>query len=334
MDQGRKLTLIDSGYNKKDYRIVNLNASNIKTPTNIDLSSTCSPIKNQGSIGACTSFSTIGVMEFISKKNKISLNPLSERFAYYATRMNIMNNPDTSDTGSSIRDALKSVVKYGTCFNSLFPYNGDYKIQPSQSIYTQALKNCVISYARYDDIDSVGMNQLPTTINTLKVSLSAGIPIIAGFTCYSNLYNAVKGVIPPAKGDIIGGHAIMIVGYDDSKKLFKFKNSWGTSWGVNGYGFLPYSYYLSGDMYDIWSIYSQLSNLSNVGLNVINTKVQKQIVQNKIQDILDAFSTTVGSTTDTTIITNQTNALLSKYKSDNVVNLVNNISSQVIQLLK
>lgn len=38
------------------------------------------------------------------------------------------------------------------------------------------------------------------------------------------------------------GHAICVCGYDDSKKAFKFKNSWGPSWGDGGYAWLPYEY--------------------------------------------------------------------------------------------
>ena len=335
---GRKLKLVPSGHSEKDYRVVNTNlykSVNIKLPSSADLSVSCSPVKDQGSIGACTAFSTIGSMEYMSNKNNIKLNPLSERFTYYVTRMNIMNNPDTSDTGASIRDALKSAVKYGSCVNTIFPYNSNYTTAPSQTIYNQATRNTAVSYARYDDIDSVGKNQLSNTISTLKASLSAGIPIITGFTCYSNLYNAIKGVIPKANGNIIGGHAILLVGYDDSKQLFKFKNSWGKSWGVNGYGFLPYSYYLSGDMTDCWSIYSGLSNLNSIGLIVYNTKIQKQIVQNNIEDILSAIVNIVSSTSDSEQINTQISLLLVSYKSNqDIVNFINSLSSQITNLLK
>lgn len=341
----RKLKLVPSGYSEKDFRIVNTNLynknnlKNAKLPTSADMSVSCSPIKDQGSIGACTAFATIGNMEYLINKNNIKLSPLSERFTYYVTRMNISNNPDTSDTGASIRDALKSVVKYGSCVSTLFPYNNDYVTKPSQTIYTQALKNTAVSYARYDDIDSVGKNQLSNTILTLKASLSAGIPIIAGFTCYSNIYSAIKGVIPKANGNVIGGHAILLVGYDDSTQLFKFKNSWGRSWGVNGYGFLPYSYYLNGDLTDCWSIYSALSNLNSIGLIVYNTKIQKQIIQNNLQDILDTFLTIVSTTSDSSqISTNLNNGLsqlLISYKSNqDIINFINSISNQITNLLK
>jgi C1A family cysteine protease len=51
----------------------------------------------------------------------------------------------------------------------------------------------------------------------------------------------VKGSPSPGE-QAMGATAICIVGYDDDKKLIKFKNSWGTKWGDKGYGYLSYNY--------------------------------------------------------------------------------------------
>jgi C1A family cysteine protease len=286
-----KINLIPSGYKSSDYRVEPLlkssNRPNVKAltqPKVVDLSQYCSPIKDQGRIGSCTSFATLSCMEILGKKNNINMKYLSERFTYYVTRVNILKQ-DTSDSGASIRDALRSVVKYGSCLASSFPYTGDYTIKPSLSTYKEASKYNVVSYARYDDIESVNINMLPITINTLKTSLDAGIPIIGGFNCYGGIYNTINGVIPLQSGPIIGGHAICIIGYDDNKKLFKFKNSWGIKWGDKGYGYLPYDYYLKGDMFDLWSIYNQNIDKLNIGLNVINPAINNSILQNEIKDI-------------------------------------------------
>ncbi|MCK5491938.1 MAG: hypothetical protein KAJ14_02370, partial [Candidatus Omnitrophica bacterium] len=62
------------------------------------------------------------------------------------------------------------------------------------------------------------------------------------------------GLVPmPKKNEAaLGGHAICPVGYDDKKKLVKFKNSWAEKWGQKGYGFLPYAY-IEQYMLDAWS---------------------------------------------------------------------------------
>ena len=58
--------------------------------------------------------------------------------------------------------------------------------------------------------------------------------------------------MPKSNEELIGGHAICIMGYDDSLKIFKFKNSWGAKWADQGYGYLPYEY-IKKYCRDAWS---------------------------------------------------------------------------------
>ena len=59
--------------------------------------------------------------------------------------------------------------------------------------------------------------------------------------------------MPDRSERMLGGHAVLLVGYDDNKQLYKFRNSYGTGWGVEGYGYLPYQYVehpqLAGDFW-------------------------------------------------------------------------------------
>jgi len=66
---------------------------------------------------------------------------------------------------------------------------------------------------------------------------------------------ATKGGVvpmPSAKETPIGGHAVVVVGYDDAEKRAKFVNSWGTGWAQGGFGYLPYEY-LEKYMTDAWT---------------------------------------------------------------------------------
>ena len=73
--------------------------------------------------------------------------------------------------------------------------------------------------------------------------MAQGLPVVAGFEVYNNLYRYRGGIYDSISGSFIGGHAMCIVGYDDSERVVKIVNSWGTRWGEDG--FLRISY-------DIW----------------------------------------------------------------------------------
>ena len=95
-----------------------------------------------------------------------------------------------------------------------------------------------------------------------------------GFTVYDSISQANgagKGKIPfPCSTDkVAGGHAIMAIGYDDTLAIkntnggktttgaLLIRNSWGTSWGDVGYGWLPYEYVLKGLAVDWWTLISE-----------------------------------------------------------------------------
>ena len=313
-----KLNYIPSPPDQRDFKVKFSNI--VKAPTIVDLSENCTPPKNQGAMGSCTAFSTVANMEFNEKKyNTNRANSIfSERFTYYATRVNVLGWT-TADSGAYVRSAIQSVVKYGTCLATSLPYTNDFSTAPSTANYTEARKYQAIKYARFTE---------KTNINDIKANLSAGFPTITGFTCFSNIWNAQKGVIPLPNKQVIGGHAVILVGYDDQKQLFKFKNSWGSTWGDGGYGYLPYAYYTQGYMTDIWSIYTQeVNDLKVIGINITNPQIQVTVIRNQISDILNGVQTNlVTLTTNGWDNTAFYNDLLKKYNGDaRVVMLINSL---------
>ena len=262
-------------------------AAPVKAAGFVDLSANCTGIKDQSILGSCTAFASVAALEFLHRKfgGLKSDDMFSERFTYYATRVNVMGWAPT-DSGAYVRDAVKSLVKYGTCLENTCAYSNDCTTVPSAQAYAEALKYQALAYARFDEGGNISDRQ--QLINAIKANMDAGLPIIGGMTCYSNIWTAVKGVIPKGNGQIIGGHAILLVGYDDSKQLFKFKNSWGSSWGDNGYGYLPYDYYYSGNMFDLWTIYrSELDDIKAVGLEVNNPAIKTNIDKENVKEVLN-----------------------------------------------
>ena len=75
--------------------------------------------------------------------------------------------------------------------------------------------------------------------------LASGFPFVFGIAVYESFMSANGGAIPMPQPNekLLGGHALLGVGYDLGTRLFKFRNSWGTSWGDGtGHGTIPFEY--------------------------------------------------------------------------------------------
>jgi C1A family cysteine protease len=182
-------------------------------------------------------------------KQKLSVFNPSRLFIYYNER--VLEGHVKDDSGAQLRDGVKSVATSGVCDETLWPYNvGKFAKKPTKALYTKALKNKALQYTRLNN----------TAINELKTCLAGGNPFVFGFTAYQSFEGDVvakSGVLPmPSKTEsVIGGHAVMAVGYDDQKNAFIVRNSWGDGWGLMGYFYMPYDYITSTDLADdFWTI--------------------------------------------------------------------------------
>jgi C1A family cysteine protease len=147
---------------------------------------------------------------------------------------------------------MKMLLKYGTPPESYWPYKPHQTDKPGKGAAKAALRYKVKAYARI------------RTVLEMKRSLVVNGPFLAGVDVYESWFTRKcekTGLIPmPKKNDQYqGGHAICIVGYDDRKKQFKFKNSWGIVWGDAGYGYLPYDY-MKQYCLDAWSATDLIEN--------------------------------------------------------------------------
>jgi C1A family cysteine protease len=229
-------------------------------PAKVDLRPGCPPPYDQGQIGSCTANSIAGAIEFDQKKQKITEFTPSRLFIYYNERVMEATSPSV-DSGAQIRDGIKSVATFGVCPETEWPYddkntNPDpcaacgYAKKPLVACYTQALKHKVTSYHRLNS----------AVLSTLKGCLAEGYPFVFGFTVYESFEGdevAKTGIVPmPApKEKMVGGHAVLAVGYDDSTKHFIVRNSWGLDWGIKGYFMMPYDYMTSTNLSDdFWTI--------------------------------------------------------------------------------
>ena len=233
---------------QRDYRYTAPPAVMIKLPERTDLRPGCPPVYDQGQLGSCTANAIGAAFEFgLIKQNAPAFMP-SRLFIYYNER--IIEQSVNSDSGAMIRDGIKSVNNQGVCSENLWPYNiNKFASKPSPSCYSQALNYQVLSYHR-----------VTRNLNQMKGCLADGYPFVFGFTVYESFETdkvAKSGILnmPAKKEKMVGGHAVMAAGYDDSKKRFIVRNSWGSDWGLKGYFTIPYDYLLTENLSDdFWTI--------------------------------------------------------------------------------
>ena len=218
-------------------------------PPTVDLRSACPPVVDQGDLGSCTANAIAGALQFDQMKEaQADIFPPSRLFIYYNER--VIEHTVNEDSGAMIRDGIKSVAKDGAPHETLCPYDiAKFKDKPSAAAYKDALKHRAILYQR-----------LTQTLDQLKGCLASGYPFVFGFSVYESFESQAvakngKVPMPKAKEKLLGGHAVLAVGYDDASKRFTVRNSWGTGWGLAGYFTIPYAYLTDGNLADdFWTI--------------------------------------------------------------------------------
>lgn len=229
-------------------------------PTKVDLRPQCPPVCNQGQLGSCTANAIAGAIEFDQMKQKLTAFTPSRLFIYYNERV-IENTSPTVDGGAQIRDGIKSVASQGVCTETSWPYDDTNKDpapcttckfaqKPPASCYTQAAQHKITVYQRLNS----------AVVNTLKGCLASGYPFVFGFTVYESFESqqvAKTGIVPlpGPKEKVVGGHAVVAVGYNDATQQFIVRNSWAATWGLKGYCMMPYSYLTNTNLADdFWII--------------------------------------------------------------------------------
>jgi len=202
-------------------------------PDSVDLRDRLPPCYDQGQLGSCTANALAAAIQF----DRPDLMP-RRLFIYYNERT--IENDVADDGGACLADGVKAAREQGVCSEDSWPYSDDkeqFKNRPPDSCYEEARNNM-----------AVGFENVLLDHDHLKAALASGFPIAMGIKLYEGFESQdVKsnGQVPmprPSSEKCLGGHAVLMVGYNEASQQWIFRNSWGPSWGDGGYFYLPYAY--------------------------------------------------------------------------------------------
>lgn len=167
---------------------------------------------------------------------------------YYDER--VIEGTVNQDAGAEIRDGIKVLAKKGAAPETLWPYNtAKFAKKPTAAYYAEAVKHTALRYER-----------VTQTLSHMLAALADTGSFIFGFSVYESFESDTvtrTGVVPMPRTQerLLGGHAVMAVGYDQAKRWFIVRNSWGTRWGDKGYFYMPFDYLLNDDLSaDFWRV--------------------------------------------------------------------------------
>ncbi len=244
MEHKAPLTLVKSPRDERDWHYGSIVAAQEKLPARMSMREQSGPIRAQGEAGFCHSFAGTALKNLQETQEwgarEFDFSPLALARAVKA-RDGIVHTE-----GSTLLDVCKALCEEGVFDEAFYPYDqyqaGSLLFPPMQ---TEDLPNLpryfCKNYARLD------------TLEDLKQALARRKPVLLGITCGEGIRKPEGGCVGLPFGEfIIGGHGVLVIGYDDEKEatikgrhyrgFLECQNSWGEQYGEGGYFWLPYAY--------------------------------------------------------------------------------------------
>lgn len=246
------LTLVKSPRDERDWHYGSIVQGAEKLPERVSLRENCGQIRSQGKAGFCHSFAGTALKNLQETldwgERQYNFSPLGLARAVKA------RDGIAYTEGSTLLDVCKALCRDGVFDEVFYPYEkydaesfkktGKLTFPPlavSAEEEKHIPKYYCENYARVD------------TVEDLKRSLAEQKPVLLGMTCSEEIYSPTEGCIGiPLGAFLIGGHAVLAIGYDDKKErtirgrkykgFIECQNSWGKDYGEGGFFWIPYEY--------------------------------------------------------------------------------------------
>lgn len=207
-----------------------------RLPARVDLRGWTSPVEDQGALGSCTANALAGAVEYLVRRARGDAADVSRLFVYFQQRL--WDGSVREDVGASIADGIRVLRHLGAAPERAWPYQRElFAVQPPESVYALAEQHQIADWWSLD-VDA----------DALRSCLARGFPVTFGTRVTESFMRPGRdGVIPmPGARDRDdarhGRHALLLVGYDDARRSFLVRNSWGEDWGDRGHCWMPYAY--------------------------------------------------------------------------------------------
>jgi len=230
----------------RDARDLRFRPSISRLPARVDLSRHCGPVFTQRRILSCSANALASALMLIRNRQGTPIKRPSRLFMYYNSRA--LLGEAQKDAGTTVRSAIKSVVRYGACPETLWPYLvGNVLQKPPRACYQRS------------DVHTIVYERITRNVDHMRACLAQGDPFIFGIQAYMEPFSAAAKSafleLPSRGNTLCGGHALVAVGYDRKKKAVLARNSLGPAYGRDGFFWIDQRYLTDpGLSYDFWRI--------------------------------------------------------------------------------
>lgn len=264
-------------------------------PSAVDWTKYTPSVGNQGQYGTCVAWATgYGLKTTLNNldlKDNGKWNSSYKTTASYQTSpidlWHLMRSKDASSTssqcgGSSFDPAFKVMIQYGVTTMDKKPFTGQKMtcdgVSSNGNSSNKLGEYRLVAYTR----ELSGSGNYGMTVTNLKSKLAEG-PLVVGAKLGERFmrWDSSQPITADDPDSYNGGHAyhaMLVVGYDDSRKAFRIQNSWGASeWGDNGFIWVNYNHFINNFAFGVWSASNQKSTASTAstrGITGVDLKLE------------------------------------------------------------
>jgi C1A family cysteine protease len=227
------------------------------------------PVINQGTVPLCTAAVVTALAAYFARRARDTVIQPSVLFNYRMARR-LMGKPDRR--GTHIESSIAAWQQFGMPDETSWPlHTSSVDVDPPADLAPSAGSSSDVASWRIRQ-DSITASHY---LEVLRAAIGAGLPVACEFPLYVSQFASFEtGALPLPRDNerSLGRHIALLVGFDDGRRQFRVRNSWGTEWGKRGYGALPYAYIeqaLAGDSWLIVENSWAISKIDHVGPDVV-----------------------------------------------------------------